>query len=355
MENRVFIAGCDDYNTERVAAAVERVLDAFGGAKAIMDRSVNGGKRVLVKPNILMPKRPEDAATTHPAVVEAVCSAFIKAGAEVAVIDSTGGPHTKMVLRLLYGITGIKKAVKQSGAKLSFDTSSKQVVCDKGRIIQQIDLLSPVLNADLVISVAKAKTHGFMTMTGCVKNLFGCVPGLGKPRLHRKFPKREDFAAMLVDVCLSVDPGFSILDAVYGMEGAGPASGDPKYVGAILGGFSPYAVDLAQCYLMGKRPDSVCTIKEAASRGLAPDDPERLVWLGEKPEQYRKSFKPARKNKNDEIPRIQNNCSGCGDCVRICPAQCMNIQDKIAVISEKDCIKCYCCHEFCPMKAIIIN
>jgi len=355
MESRVFIADCDDYDIGRVTAAVERILDAYGGAKSIMDMQPNGGRKVLVKPNILIPKKPEDAATTHPAVVAAVCSAFIKAGADVSVIDSTGGPHTKMVLRLLYGKTGIKKAAKSCGAKLSFDTSSRLVSGPDGRILRQFDVLSPVFDADLVISLAKAKTHGFMIMTGCVKNLFGCVPGLGKPRLHRRFPEREDFAAMLVDVCLGINPGFCFLDAVYGMEGAGPVSGDPKHVGALLGGFSPFAVDLAQCYLMGMRTDSVFTVQEAISRGLIPDSPEELDWLGDDPVQYRRSFKPASINKNNSVPLILSNCIGCGDCARICPMHCIEIHNRLAVISEKDCIKCYCCHEFCPVKAINLD
>jgi len=355
MDDRVFVAGCSEYKQEAVNAAVERVLDAFGGAKAIMESSTNGGKRVLVKPNILIPKKPEDAATTHPAVIEAVCAAFIKAGAEVSIIDSTGGPHTKMLLRLMYGKPGIKKAARNCGAKLSFDTSSKPVLCFKGKIIQEVDILSPVLNADLVISLAKAKTHGFMAMTGCVKNMFGCVPGLGKPRLHRRFPEREDFASMLVDVCLSVNPGFSILDAIYAMEGGGPASGDPKQLGVILGGTSPYAVDLAQSYLMGMRTDSVYTIQESISRELIPAEPASLEWHGDDPTLFRKSFKPAVNNKSSKIPEILENCTGCGDCVRICPMNCMIITNRKAVINEKECIKCYCCHEFCPMKAIKLD
>jgi len=246
MEKRIFVAGCDSYEQDKVNAAVERVFDGFGGVEAVLA----GGKKVLVKPNLLIPKKPESAATTHPVVVEAVCTAFIRAGAEVSIIDSTGGPHSKMVLRLLYGKPGMKKAAKNCGAKLSFDTTSKSVSCSKGEIIDQVDLLTPVAEADLVISVAKAKTHSFQAMTGCVKNMFGCVPGLDKPKLHRRFPKREDFAKMLVDVCLTVNPGFSILDAITGMEGQGPASGDPKQTGAIVGGFSPYAIDSAQCYLM---------------------------------------------------------------------------------------------------------
>ena len=351
MENRVFVAKCCDYEQEKVSTAVERVLDAFGGATAIL----NGGKKVLVKPNLLVPRSPEVAATTHPAVVEAVCSAFIKAGAEVAIIDSTGGPHTKMVLRLLYGKSGIKQAAKQSGAKLSFDTKSRTIDYPEGRILQKIEIVSPVLDADLVITVAKAKTHGFQAMTGCVKNLFGCIPGLGKPKLHRKYPKREDFAAMLVDICQCIKPGFCLLDAVVGMEGAGPAGGDPKKLGAIVGGISPYAVDLAQCHLMGLRIDSVCTLQDAASRNLVSIDPNELAWLGDEKESLRSSFKPATKNKNDNIPTILENCIGCGDCARICPMKCIKMSERKAIIKEKACIRCYCCHEFCPAKAISLD
>ena len=349
MDARVFIARCETYDL--AAAAVGRILNAFGGAEAILD----GRKRVLVKPNLIMPRKPDDAATTHPAVVGAVCSAFVKAGASVTIIDSTGGPHTKMVLKMLYGRCGLTEAAKHSGAELSFDTSSRTVSVSDGRAVKKLDLLAPVLDSELVVSVAKAKTHGFMAMTGCVKNMFGCVPGMGKPLLHRKFPKRKDFAAMLVDICQYVSPGFNILDAVWGMEGAGPTGGDPKKMGLIAGGVSPYPVDLAQCYLMGLRLDSVYTIRETASRGLIPDSTALLTWLGDDPEPLRTNFKPAVRHKNNSIPTIRDNCTGCGNCVRICPQKCILINNEKAVIKGKECIRCYCCHEFCPAKAVSLE
>jgi len=348
MEKRVYIAKCEEYEREKVAEAVDKVLRGFGGAEAIL----NGSKKVLVKPNLLMPKKPEDAATTHPYVVEAVCAAFSKAGAEVSIIDSTGGPHTKMLIRLLCGKTGIKEAAERSGAQINFDTSVKKVSYPEGKKLNKFKVLSPVLNADLVVSVAKAKTHGYMAMSGSVKNMFGTIPGLGKPGLHRKFPRREDFASMLVDICEYIKPGFNILDGIYGMEGQGPASGTPKYLGVVAGGFSPYAVDLALCHLIGMRTDSVYTITDALSRGIFFDDPDKLDWLGDDPKPLRTSFKPAIKHKADVLPRILENCVGCGDCAKVCPAKCIKIQKKLAIINEKECIRCYCCHEFCPFKAI---
>ena len=349
IDTRVFVATCEEY--DRAAESVGRVLDAFGGAAAILA----GRRKVLVKPNIILPRDPADASTTHPAVLEAVCAAFVNAGAEVSIIDSTGGPHTKPTLRLMYGKTGIKKAAERSGASLSFDTSSRKVTIPEGRAVKSLELLGPVLDAELVISVAKAKTHGFMAMTGCVKNMFGCVPGLGKPNLHRKHPGKANFAAMLIDLCHTVAPGFSILDGVWGMEGAGPTGGDPKKMNAILGGFSPYAVDLAQCYMMGLRLSSVYTIREADSRGLAPDDPKKLSWLGDDPEPLRTNFKPAVKHKDDSPPRILENCAGCGVCAGVCPQRCIDVSGGTAVVNTGDCIRCYCCHEFCPLKAIALD
>ncbi|MDR1669659.1 MAG: DUF362 domain-containing protein [Oscillospiraceae bacterium] len=349
MDTRVFLARCDTY--EQADSAVERVLDAFGGAAAILA----GRKRVLVKPNLIMPKKPDAAATTHPAVVAAVCAAFVKAGADVAIIDSTGGPHSKAVLKMLYSRCGMEDAARQSGARLSYDTRSRTVETPDGRVIQKITLLAPVLGAELVVSVGKAKTHGMMSMTGCSKNLFGCVPGLGKPNLHRKYPNRKDFAGMLVDVCERINPGFSVLDGVWGMEGAGPTGGDPKHLRVIAGGFNPYAIDLAQCHLMGLRRDSVYSLAEAASRGLAPEAPEQLTWLGDDPEPLRTQFLPAIKHKKDAVPEILPNCAGCGDCARICPQKCIAIQDKKAVVDGDSCIRCYCCHEFCPAKAIMLG
>jgi uncharacterized protein (DUF362 family)/Pyruvate/2-oxoacid:ferredoxin oxidoreductase delta subunit len=346
MDKRVFVSLCDNYTEAR--AAVGRVLDAFGGAAAIL----GGRRRVLVKPNLIMPKKPEAAATTHPAVVEAVCAAFVKAGAAVEILDSTGGPHTRAILKMLYSKCGMAGAAERSGASLSYNVKSRRTIVKEGRVLRKASLLAPVLDADLVITVAKVKTHSFMGMTGCSKNLFGCVPGMTKPLLHGKFPKKDDFAGMLVDVCQAVNPGFSILDGVWGMEGAGPTGGDPKHLRVIAGGINPYALDLAQCHLMGLRTDSVHTIAEAAGRGLAPACPSELEWLGDDPATLRTQFLPAIRHKGGALPQILDSCTGCGDCVRICPKKCVGIKNGIAVIAERDCIRCYCCHEFCPFKAV---
>ena len=62
MTNKVYLAACQDYDKERVESCIRRMFNAFGGVEALLQK----GKRVTVKPNLLMAREPEAATTTHP-------------------------------------------------------------------------------------------------------------------------------------------------------------------------------------------------------------------------------------------------------------------------------------------------
>ena len=81
-------------------------------------------------------------------------------------------------------------------------------------------------------------------MTCAVKNLFGTVPGLQKAEFHMRFPDKERFGGMLVDLCETVRPALVIADGVLAMEGDGPAGGTPRNLGVVLGGNDPYEICL---------------------------------------------------------------------------------------------------------------
>lgn len=368
MDNRVCIAACDDYAL--AGQAVLKCLEAFGGACAIL----NGRKKVLIKPNLVMPRNPDAAATTHPAVVEAVCRAFADAGAEVGVIDSTAIPHTQATLKTLYTGCGIEAAVRRAGATPLYDTALKYVDFQEGVRMKRFHLLEPVVDAELVVTVGKVKTHGFTAYSGAVKNLFGSIPGLEKSLLHKKFSDLYDFGEMLVDLCECVSPGFAVLDGIVGMEGQGPTGGTPKKLGAVLGGFNPYAVDLMACRMIGVRHEKVLHLCAAQKRGLAPDY-DRLELLGDDPAPLMTVFRPAGtpeiafmptvlhtllpkrltsyiRKRRAPWPIIRDKCVGCGECARVCPQQIITIDNRVALIRYDNCIKCYCCHEFCPARAV---
>jgi len=49
-------------------------------------------------------------------------------------------------------------------------------------------------------------------------------------------------------------------------------------------------------------------------------------------------------------------CSGCGECVDICPSDVFELQDKISVaINAEECVGCESCVEVCERRAITVN
>ena len=59
---------------------------------------------------------PDKAATTHPAVIEAVCRIFVSAGADVMIAESNGRGYSEGILRPLYRVCGMEAAAENSGA-----------------------------------------------------------------------------------------------------------------------------------------------------------------------------------------------------------------------------------------------
>ena len=258
---------CEDYDEARVQQAVDEVFALCGGVESV----VKPGQRVLVKVNLLMKRTPDRATTTHPAVAKAIVRAVERAGAQAILADSPGGPYTKGMLAGVYDACGMKAVAEETGCALNDDFSTTQRLYPQGKAAHQLDLIGVLDHVDAVITVGKLKTHGLTTMTGCVKNLFGTVPGTTKVEYHARYQDVGLFSEMLLDICECVKPCFAILDAVVGMEGEGPSGGRPRAIGALVGGRDPHAVDAVGAQLIGLAPQQVTTLEAAQRRGLLPE------------------------------------------------------------------------------------
>jgi formate hydrogenlyase subunit 6/NADH:ubiquinone oxidoreductase subunit I len=55
-----------------------------------------------------------------------------------------------------------------------------------------------------------------------------------------------------------------------------------------------------------------------------------------------------------ELPVIDfRRCTGCGDCLRICPTQCLVTVNEIPVVTTANaCIRCEACALVCPTQAV---
>ena len=161
----------------------------------------------LLKPNLVAKHAPEKAVTTHPAVLDAVCAALRRRGVESI---TRGGFPRRAVQPRCDARASIRPAAcwRCASATARWPTRRARQRARKtdGVRVKEFSLLRPVLEADFIIDLPKVKTHVMTGMYCAVKNLFGTVPGLQKAEFHMRFPEKEPFGEMLVDLCETVRP-----------------------------------------------------------------------------------------------------------------------------------------------------
>ena len=47
-------------------------------------------------------------------------------------------------------------------------------------------------------------------------------------------------------------------------------------------------------------------------------------------------------------------CTGCGECVDVCPVEAITLEDEKAVIDQENCTDCAVCVAECPTEAISV-
>jgi uncharacterized protein (DUF362 family) len=211
-------------------------------------------------------------------------------GADTVIADSPGGVYNVSALEGIYKVTGMNDAAVKSGAVTNKDTGYVSVH-EPEASARKFNIINPLNEADLVVNLARLKTHALCEVSLSVKNMFGAIPGLQKAEQHARFPGRTEFADMLCDLCLVTAPQINIIDGVCGMEGNGPAGGTLKKVGAVIASANPFAADIVAAKIMGYNENEVGTIDCAVKRSLCPESIDGLEIIGDDYTKYVSSFK----------------------------------------------------------------
>ncbi|HEX3015503.1 MAG TPA: DUF362 domain-containing protein [Desulfobacteria bacterium] len=365
---QVSMVKCPDYRQNSLAQALERGIQPLGG----WQKFLHSGDKVLLKVNLIGPCPPDKAATTHPELVRVLIQICRAHGCEVWVGDSAGGAiaglaPTAKGLR----VAGFETVAAEEGATLvNFDqTGAVEVPSKTKRFVDKFYLAKPVRDADVVINLPKFKAHSAAVFTGAVKNVFGCIPGLRKAEYHRLAPNSEEFGEIIADIHLACRVSLNIMDAVVGMEGAGPTAGDPVQLGYLLLSPDALALDTVAITALGLKLQDVPILEQAVRLGVGQADLTNIQLCGDFRQIPRiTSFKiprTVRKRRSGLMlkgvirffkvrPRINAKlCKHCQVCVGSCPVEA--IEPKTKNIDYQRCIECLCCHELCPNQAVILK
>jgi uncharacterized protein (DUF362 family) len=195
-----------------------------------------------------------------------------------------------------------------------------------GGLVHNDYVFSPVLmEADVVITIQRMKTHPTTEVTLGMKNLFGLLPSKAA-RLHSRWfihfrplvweqllamnpPESglnefliqkgfliwdDDFCrGRLIDINVTWPPSFTVLDGIVAMEKSGPWGGKPVESNLIVVGYNPIATDMVGAYLMGFNPEVMPLFKLAEKKGLGPSRLSDVKVYGRGLEEVRFKCAPA--------------------------------------------------------------
>ena len=372
MVDPVSIVCCGRYNLDEVLTGITRAIDLAGGIEPLKKK----GTKLLLKLNMLAGSPAERAVTTHPVFFEAALLFFQKQGftvyaGDAPAIESTAGAGKR---------NGLLKIAQSHGAEWVDFADTVDMPNPDGMLVKKFTVARIFSEVDAVVSMPKLKTHSQMYYTGAMKNMFGAVHGLEKSRFHVRFPDRDNFAKMIVDLCALLKPDLSLMDGIVAMEGNGPQNGTPFNMNLILASYDPLALDTIACRTIGYDPEKIPVLRHAYARGIWISSPDKAVTTGEiLASVTRPEFKKIKIVKEiavarDKVPECIYNavrnlivprpffgkkCILCRRCVEICQAGALTIKEqrgKQKIVPDYDkCIRCYCCHEICPADAITLS
>jgi uncharacterized protein (DUF362 family)/Pyruvate/2-oxoacid:ferredoxin oxidoreductase delta subunit len=355
----VALAKCSSY-TVGLEAAVRGLLAPLGGIAAF----VKPGQKVLLKPNLLTARTPEQAVTTHPEVVRVLIRLVRERGAIPCVADS---PNNVVKLPRVWEKTGFAAMCAEEDVPLlNLERAGSTRFTVNGLTFS---VAQPVLDADAVINVPKVKTHVLTTLTGAVKNLYGTIPGFQKTALHKDNPTVEAFGRLLAALYSKVRPVLSVADGIVGMQGDGPSAGQPVALGLLAASGDSVALDSTLCRILRIDPRSVPYFPPLREAGLGETDPVRIRVVGSSVEELTPPVFRVPGTLLSRLipgrlvrwlgpwiwyrPEFSERCVSCGLCVQACPCTALSlIAGSRPSLNPDRCIGCCCCHEVCPEQAV---
>lgn len=366
---KVIIKECASYQLDLLINQIEAGIELLGG----WDKFVSVGTIVLLKVNLIGPKKSDTAAITHSEFVRALTRILKQRGCIVWIGDSSGGaiagiaPTTQGLI-----VSGLDQAAKEEGAIIkNFDREGVVEVTPSTSYVEKMYLAKPMFEADLVINLPKLKTHSAGIYTGAVKNLFGCIPGLKKAEYHRLAPNQKELGHMIADIHRAVKVGLHIMDGITAMQGEGPTAGEVYHAGKILFSTDPLALDTVAAAMIGMTPEDIPILTSARDRNLGESTLAKIkiggdynvppILAGFK---YPKKFRSSKPSNHAVLvklidflktrPTINHKlCKNCNMCVESCPVQAIDQENK--KINYQLCIECMCCHELCLHKAVALR
>ncbi len=265
---------------ERVLADVARAMELARWRDAL-----DPGTEVALKPNLgwdkLIP-----GAISAPWVVEGVVLAIRE---HVGAIHLVEADQVVVSADRALAVSGLDRVCRQYGVRWHNMSKEPHVRArlPGARVLHEVEI-PEILTRCQLVTLPVLKTHNKTTLTGALKNQWGCLPALR----HSFHPVLDD---ALADINRLVRPRFAVMDGTVGLEGNGPKSGTPREMNVVLASTDLVALDATAARLMDIDPAAVGHLETCAQAGLGSVGGSYEV-TGDAVEKLVRPFAPARHN-----------------------------------------------------------
>jgi uncharacterized protein (DUF362 family) len=261
------------------AANVRAALGALGG----MSRFVSKGETVVLKPNMGFGNAPLRTSTTEPKVVRAMAEEALNAGAKKVLVFDFPCHKPKIVL----DVCGIKKELKGLDDVHTYTIQGnkmfKKVDMPYGKALKSQEVFQDIIEADSIINLPVAKSHGGSKVTFGMKNWMGVVKN------RRYWHVWVDLHQAIADFALYMkkqgNVKLTLIDATRALLTGGPGGpGKVASLKTVVAGTDPVAVDsygvtLAPWNETGYKISEIPHIVMAAELGVGSLDLNKLNIL----------------------------------------------------------------------------
>lgn len=273
---------------EGVHSLVKSALEHLGGFEAF----VKPGQVVFIRPDQSVARLADEGSTTDPLLVAALVRMAKQAGAARVQVGASSSGYLNSLKCMRF--TGVAPLSAQEGAELvdlgSDKISNRDVDLPEGRVLHQARLPVPLLEADVIVAVPKAKTDYLDALAGSIELVAGSL----NQNWRAAQSAHEDLIERCADIMTVLRPDLWITDAMVCGEGDGPQANLPHWCGCILATADPVAADIAIATILGIDSGKLRLISAAEERGIGYGG--SITFLGTPPERVAFQAWPARED-----------------------------------------------------------
>ncbi|MDD3366001.1 MAG: DUF362 domain-containing protein [Sphaerochaetaceae bacterium] len=281
--------------------------DAFEMTSALLKYSdistlVPKTASIVLKPNLVVAASPEEGATTHPEIVEAIIVYLRNNGYEdISIVESSWiGDSTDRAFK----VHGYHKFVKKYGVTLvDVKRDRYETITAHG---YTIEMSKTIMESDYLINLPVLKGHCQTTITCALKNMKGCISDRSKRQFHT-----WGLHTPIAVLNTIRKPDITIVDSIQGdldfEEG-----GNPVQTNRMFAGCDPVLVDTFGASLMGFEVHQIPYLQQAELYGVGTTDLSQVQYKALNKDLTGEEYRPS--GRVQELATYIRPSSACSAC-----------------------------------------